>query len=162
MNHYAGRCSISGDKLILNGKKYSTEDLDKLPNDLSGFEISSKRGHMGMCFFSELNPLSNFHCANFTIDSENYHSSEQYIQKAKADYFGDTRVSDDIMRAETLLECKQLARNITTYDHAEWCRIAKSKCECGITCKFQQNPSLMNLLISTGNRILAEASYDKL
>ena len=162
MNHYAGRCRISGDKLTLNGRKYSTEDLDKLPNDLSGFEISSKRGCVGMCFFGELNPLSNFHRASFTIENEHFHSTKQYIQKTKADYFGDTRMSDEIKRAEMPLECKQLARNIATYDHAEWSRIAKSKCECGIACKFLQNPPLMNLLISTGSGILAEASYDKL
>ena len=65
------------------------------------------------------------------------------------------------MKAESPLKCKQLARNISTYDHTEWSRIAKSKCEHGIVCKFVQNPSLMKLLISTGNGILAEASYDK-
>ena len=115
-----------------------------------------------MSFFGQLNPLSNFHRASFTIDNDHFHSTKQYIQKAKADYFGDTMMSDEIMRAETPLECKQLARNIATYDHAEWSRIAKSKCKRGITCKFLQNPPLMNLLVSTGSGILAEASYDKL
>ena len=162
MSQYAGRCRIAGDKLILNGRKYSTDDLDKLPTELSGFEISSKRCRSGMCFFGELNPLSNFHRAQFNVDNEVYHSSEQFIQKVKADYFGDAQTSNDIMRADTPLECKQLARNITRYDHIEWSRIARSKCECGITCKFQQNPALMNLLISTGEGILAEASYNKL
>ena len=70
LNHYAGRCRISGDKLVINGRKYSTDELDQLPLDLSGYEISTKRGREGMCFFGELNPLSNFHRAQFTINRE--------------------------------------------------------------------------------------------
>ena len=66
------------------------------------------------------------------------------------------------MHATTPLECKRLAREITRYDHQEWSNIAKSKCEPGIVSKFQQNPMHMNLLLSTGDTIIAEATYDKL
>ena len=66
------------------------------------------------------------------------------------------------MRASSPLECKRLAREITRSDHVEWCRVARSKCEPGIRCKFQQNPTLMNLLLNTGEGIIAEATYDKL
>ena len=85
LNHYAGRCRISGDKLKINGRKYSMDELGQLPSDLSGYEISTKQGREGMCSFGELNPLSNFHRAQFTVDGETYHSSEQFIQKTKAE-----------------------------------------------------------------------------
>ena len=162
INHYAGRCRISGDKLIVNSRKYSTNELDQLLEDLSGYEISTKCGHSNMCFFGELNPLSNFHKAKFTCSGETYHSSEQFIQKTKAEHFGENRVTEDIMHATTPLEYKRLARDITRYDHQEWSNIAKSKCKPGITSKFQQNPALMNLLLSTGDVIIAETTYDKL
>ena len=162
INHYAGRCRISGDKLIVNGRKYSTDELDQLSGDLSGYEISTKCGCSYMCFFRELNPLSNFHKVKFTFSGETYHSSEQFIQKTKAEHFSENRVAEDIMRASTPLECKRLAREITRYDHQEWSSITKSKCEPGIACKFQQNPTLMNLLVSAGDMIIAEATYDKL
>ena len=162
INHYVGRCRISGDKLIVNSRKYSTDELDQLPEDLSRYEISTKCGHSNMCFFGELNPLLNFHKATFTYSGKTYHSSEQFIQKTKAEHFGENRVTKDIMHATTPLECKRLAREITRYDHQEWSNIAKSKCEPSITSKFQQNPVLMNLLLSTGDVIIAEATYDKL
>ena len=66
------------------------------------------------------------------------------------------------MGASSALECKRLAREITRYDHAEWCRIAKARCEPGIRSKFEQNPTLMNLLLNTRDGIIAEATYDKL
>ena len=162
LNHYAGRCRISSDKLIINSRKYSTNELDRLPQDLSGFEITTKQSREGMCFFGELNPLSNFHSAQFTVNGETYASSEQFIQKTKAEYFGENRVAEEIMQTSSALECKRLARENTRYDHAEWCRIAKPWSEPGIRSKFEQNPTLMNLLLNTGDGIIAEATYDKL
>ena len=113
LNHYAGRCRISGDKLIINGRKCSTNKLDRLPQDLRGFEITTKRSREGMCFFGELNPHSNLHSAQFTADGETCASSEQFIQKTKAEYFGKNRVAEEIMQASSILECKRLAREIT-------------------------------------------------
>ena len=133
MNHYSGRCRITWDKLVLNGRKYGIEDLDSLPNDLCGYSISSKHSRDGtrMCFFGEMNPLSNFHKASFKIGSTPYHSTEQYIQKAKADHFGATRVSEEIMKTSEPIECKMIARNIEAYDHSEWIQVAKEKCKPG-------------------------------
>ena len=58
------------------------------------------------------------------------------------------------------LECKQIARNISGYKREEWMKAAKVMCENGIFEKFKQNELLANLLMSTENQLLAEASKD--
>ena len=40
-------------------------------------------------FFGELNPLSTFHPCVFKVEDNWFHSSEQYIQLKKAEYFND-------------------------------------------------------------------------
>ena len=59
------------------------------------------------------------------------------------------------------MECKTEARNIRNYDQQLWESSAKSLCYDGIKAKFTQNPWLANLLLSTNDEILAEATYDK-
>ena len=67
------------DWLVINGKHYTLENLDQLPSKLNMFNISSHSNETTITFFGELNPLSNFHKANFLCDKIQYHSSEQYI-----------------------------------------------------------------------------------
>ena len=50
--------------------------------------------------------------------------------------------AEKILAVDTPLECKQLARDIENYNKYGWKSIAKSMCESGIKCKFDQNPKL--------------------
>ena len=66
------------------------------------------------------------------------------------------------MRATTLMECKELAKNIAGFNHDSWKEVAKSWCKPGIEAKFMSNPYLVNMLQSTGDKTLVEACYNKL
>ena len=112
-------------------------------------------------FFGELNPLSNFHLAPFNINGVNYHSSEQYIQHQKCIVFGDKELKNLILKAETALECKILSHDITNYDPERWKLTAKASCTPGILVKFEQNPTLWNLLKGTSKSTLVECCKDK-
>ena len=96
------------------------------------------------------------------MNGQNYHSSEQYIQAQKVDYFSDTDTLNQIMRATTPMECKELAKDITGFNSDSWKEVAKSRCKPGIEAKFMSNPYLINMLQSTGDKVLVEACYDKL
>ena len=102
-----------------------------------------------VAFFGKLNLFSNFHPTPFECDNKHYHSSEQYIQEAKALHFGDNETAHAIMQAKTVLECKNLAREVANYNHADWKSHAKSLCKPGLLAKFKSNDSLSNLLKST-------------
>ena len=157
---YKGKCRMEGDSLIIHGKKYTKNNLKTLPDNISGFSVTSRCDGNILAFFGELNPFSNFHPSPFTYDGVQYHSAEQMIQYMKACFFEDEATAQHILQCDNALECKQIARNISGYKREEWMKAAKVMCENGIFKKFQQNEPLANLLMSTESQLLAEASKD--
>ena len=117
---YENSCRMEEDCLVINGKYYTIENLDQLPDKLNVFNITSRSNETTIGFFGELNPLSNFHKASFACKNTQYHCSEQYIQHRKADYFGDRITSNKILNSMTALECKQLSTSIRNYDKWQW------------------------------------------
>ena len=105
--------------------------------------------------------MSNFHPVKINHDGFIYHSSEQLIQHKKAQLFGDAITEAQILSTSTAMECKTEARNTRNYDQQLWESSAKTLCYDGIKAEFTQNPWLANLLLSTNNEILVEATYDK-
>ena len=100
------------DKLVIDGKRYGMDDLDKLPQTISPINVSTKSNDKVVSFFGELCPLSNFHPANFIYKGQSYHSSEQFIQHAKAQYFNDQETAQRILNAQSALACKQLGYHV--------------------------------------------------
>ena len=153
---------MDGDTLIIQGRKYTTKNLHSLPSDISGYKASSKESETSLAFFGELSPFSNFNISPFTLHGQHYHSSEQFIQAQKAEFFSDTGTRNEILKAATPQEYKDLARNIAGYNQERWNTVAKTLCKQGIEAKFMSNPYLVNILQSTGDKILVEPCYDKL
>ena len=126
MSKYHRRYRLEGDTLVIKGVSYTVNDINKLPNDLSGENISSISDRESYRFYGRLHPFSNFYQAPFKFQGSDYHSSEQMIQHLKATYFDDEETVDQIMYSDNTLDCKRLARNISDYNHEDWCPIAKS------------------------------------
>ena len=159
---YKGKSKIEGDTLVIRGKKYTTDNLHNLPENINGYRASTKSDANTFAFFGELNPFSNYHTAHFSLDNKHYHCTEQYIQEQKALYFKDKITALEIMNAKSALECKKLSMNITRYSPDSWTAIAKDLCRPGITAKISSSEDLINLLLETGNRQITEATYDQL
>ena len=159
---YQGLCRLDCDELVLKGKHYTVDRLDRLPTNLNVFNLSCKEDIDTVGFFGELNPLSNFHPANFTVNGIHYTSSEQFIQHMKALAFNDYTTAKKIINATNALECKELSRDILNFEKTAWEEIAKAKCKPGITQKFRQNSCLRDVLIHcTGNKQIIESAKDK-
>jgi len=107
--------------------------------------------------------LSQWYDCKFTVDGTQYSTAEQYMMSQKAVLFGDIEVNEEIMKAGHPNEYKALGRKIRSFDPAIW---DKSKTDIvikGNTAKFSQNPELKKFLLSTGDRVLVEASpYDRI
>ena len=159
---YKKKCKMEGDNLIIKGVTYTVNNFASLPEELNGYNSTSKQDENSIGFFGELNPMSNFHRCNFEVNGINYHSAEQFIQMEKAIYFKDRNVANKIQEADTPIDCKQLAREITNVSHEEWKKTAKEICYPGIKAKFVQNENLKNILKNTGTLTLMECSYDTL
>ena len=136
-------------------------NLQQLPDKLKPMKVSSREDANTIGFFGELCPFSNFYEAEFIWNGYIYHSSEQYIQHQKAKYCGDTAAANEIMSCKTALQCKCAARNIDNYIPDDWIKFATSECVKGLTAKFDQNPKLKALLLSTGDKMLVECSWDR-
>ena len=159
---YKMKSKVEGGKLVIQGKRYTTKSLHLLPERLIGYNVSKKEDTNHIGFIGELNPLLNFHEASFGVDWIKFNSSEQYIQYQKAKLFSDERAIRKILESSTALECKSISKEIINFDPIVWRDCAASKCEEGITAKFVQNPVLLKLLVSTGDKVLVECAYDHL
>ena len=127
------------------------------------FDVSSKQNDSVVVFFGEINPLSNFFPAPFSYEGIRYISSEQFIQSAKAKYFGDLDTQDQILGCATSWECKELSRQIRNVVESRWDEVAGDICHPGIRAKFQQNPHVLDTLICrTGSKRIAESAADRL
>ena len=162
LREYKMKSKLDGDKLIIQGKTYSSKTVHLLPEPLTGYSVTSKESNSHIGFFGELNPLSNFHPAPLIHEGINFHSSKQLIQYQKAKLFSDEHTAQKILESDTALKCQQLSREIANFDHITWQDSARNVSEPGIQQKFTQNPMLMNLLKATGSKILVECAYDRL
>ena len=158
---YQKRCRLDVDELVILGKHYTVDRLNRLPPDLNVFNLTSKNDEDTIGYFGELNPLSNFHPAPFTVNRIHYICSEQFIQHTKAILFKDYVTAKKILNATTALECKTLSREIENFDKPTWESCAKERCSEGIKQKFTQNSALRDVLIHcTGNKTIVESTSD--
>ena len=156
---YQRKCRLEGDALIILGTSYRTNDLEKLPQELHGENISCVPNRESYEFFGKLHPFSNFYATNFNFQGYEYHSSEQMIQHLKASYFGDEETAQKILNASSAFECKRLSKEIADYNHKDWCSIAKNMCESGIKVKFDQNPVIKKKLLATKGKHWSSAVW---
>ena len=128
------------------------DNLDELPVEVNGFDITSKQECNTLGFYGELNPFSNFDKSPFTLNGRGFHSSEQFIQYKKATHHKDFATTTKVLQCEMAFECKQIGKTIdTSFDNPSWDNCAKEKCKPGIAAKFEQNRPLLNILLGTGD-----------
>ena len=142
--------------------KYSIENLNKLPKDLTPYKASQRTTDSCLIFHGQHTPLSNYHLSPFAIEGHKLHSAEQFIQFKKACHFNDYVTADKIKACKQAGDAKTLSWNIQNYSKESWNMVAKDTCFSGIRAKFTQNPLLLKFLQSTTPLTLAESSYDKL
>ena len=156
------KCKLEGATLHIKGRPYNIRTLHKLPKELNVFKISSKSNSDTVGFYGQLNPLSNFHFAQFTHEGITFHSSEQWIQYQKALFASDIESCNKILATKTAIECKLLSHKIEDLNGDAWDDVAKSRCKPGIFAKFNQNPKLMESLLRTKNKTIVECAKDTL
>ena len=150
---YRKRYRMENDLLVIKGKRYGVEDMHTLPKSLKPVNISSKSNTTTYGYFGELNPLSNFYQAPFTLDDKTFHCREQFIQWKKAELFKDKAAMRRISKARTGHQCKEEGKNISNYKNTIWEKKVKSLCKPGVKQKFVEN--------STPREVLMQKAYGK-
>ena len=101
---------------------------------------------------------SQWHKSPMTIDEIEYSSCEQYMMHQKALTFGDSEIAEKVLQTSNPKDQKGLGRQIKGFDKDKWDSVCLGIVYRGNFAKFSQNPDLMEELLSTGDRLLVEAS----
>ena len=102
--------------------------------------------------------LSQWWPASFQYSVERFSSAEQFMMAGKAALFADKEARAAIMACDDPAQIKSLGRTVRCFDPAVWDRVKYSVVLNGCWLKFSQNRNLRDYLLSTENRVLAEAS----
>lgn len=111
-------------------------------------------------FYSNLDnaykPFSNFHLAPLSIDGKTYPSVEHYFQAMK--FPTSPEYQETIRTAKTPAKAKTLGSTRDKPLRNDWNQVREQVMMKALRAKFSQHPALKQLLLSTGDRKLVEAS----
>ncbi len=102
--------------------------------------------------------LSQWYEIAFTVNNVTYPSTEHYMMAEKARLFNDNTSLHKILAAKHPGEAKTLGRSVAPFDEIIWQEHRFTIALQGNMAKFQQNTELKSFLLTTGNKILVEAS----
>lgn len=102
--------------------------------------------------------FSQWYPAPFTLEEVRYHSAEHYMMAEKARIFHDLEVRDRIIATSNPGTAKALGREVKGFNQAIWEQQRMDIVIRANIAKFSQNKQLGEFLISTGTRVLVEAS----
>ena len=102
--------------------------------------------------------LSQWWVADFVVAGITYPSTEHWMMAEKARLFGDEDMLVQILAAKSPAEAKKLGREIQGFDAEVWEAHKVGIVREGNLHKFGQHPDLLTFLLSTGDRVLVEAS----
>lgn len=102
--------------------------------------------------------LSQWYQCAFMVDGQYYNCAEQYLMAEKARIFGDEEMRQQILAEYNQLAMKKLGRKVRGYDDLIWKDKRFDVVVKGNIAKFSQNDKQHGFLLSTGDKILVEAS----
>ena len=157
---------LSQDKLIINGKSFTVAPVNNVTeaNDILDLPLTCQRVSPDkdiVLFMGAYSPYSNLYHSEFTIDNTRYTSVEQYIQSEKASLFDDDVTKSRIMKEVNPYKTKKYGSKVRNFVPECWRQVDKQVAFKAVCAKFQQNVTLRNLLIASGNAEIAESTPDE-
>jgi ribA/ribD-fused uncharacterized protein len=93
-----------------------------------------------------------------TQEKSTFNCVEQYMMVKKASLFSDEEAVKAILSTSQPSSQKAIGRSVKGYSDAVWDPVARSTVYPAIYAKFTQNGHLNNLLLTTGDKVIVEAS----
>lgn len=107
--------------------------------------------------------FSQWDSSPFIIDGVTFNCCEQWMMFSKASVFKDKETAMQILREKSPRIQKALGRRVANFDADHWNKVARDLVYIGNMAKFQQNIGYLNELLSSGDKIIVEASpYDNI
>ncbi len=102
--------------------------------------------------------LGQWQHSDFTVDIDDYTCAEQYMMAEKARLFEDEVIEKQILQTRDPKQIKALGKKVKNFDQILWDKTKYSIVLNGNYYKFSQNKSMRDFLLSTGDKLLVEAS----
>jgi ribA/ribD-fused uncharacterized protein len=102
--------------------------------------------------------FSQWYPAPFEVEGVRYSTAEHYMMASKARLFGDTEAERAILRSPHPGAAKRLGRGVAGFSDDVWVARREEIVLQGSLAKFGQHPALLDYLLGTKRRVLAEAS----
>ncbi|MEU9411575.1 NADAR family protein [Streptomyces sp. NPDC048281] len=102
--------------------------------------------------------LSQWWASPFVVDGVEYATAEHWMMAGKARLFGDAEAERAVLAAAHPAEAKKAGRLVRGFDESIWTRERSGIVVEGSVHKFAATPDLRDYLLSTGDRVLVEAS----
>ena len=138
--------------------KYSIETIIGLGRVLRREDFVFFWGHVARAEKQAKACLSQWYPCVFEVDGFYYNCAEQFMMAEKARLFHDDDARQKIMQAYDPMNQKKMGRRVQGYVDALWKEHCFNTVVRGNVAKFSQNEKLRDFLLSTGDKILVEAS----
>ena len=157
------KVSMRGNRLILNGKQYTCDNIHEVPESVNPSKLAEKSNSKMLVFggsTSSQHKLSNFYKVNgkFVYEHIEYSTSEQAYQHKKARIAGDQNMGRQIMFNPDPSTQKFLGQKIQGLDEKKWNAEKRGYMKDILVAKFNQSDDLKHTLLDTGNKQLGEAN----
>lgn len=149
-------------QLFLDGKFYGADELETLPDELRPSTISTPGNKQVVVFFGKDSKFSNHHYATFTVEGVAFTSIEQYLAFSRARISQRSDLAERAMASDDPVEAKRVLHLLREEpSQEEWETQRRDILFKGLLEKFSQNPDLREYLLSSEDRILGEASRNR-
>ena len=155
--------SLRLDKLSINGTQYTVDSLSKLPEFLRPEKIATRKAGDVTVFYTRNAVFSNFYTKTpIKLDGQEYNTTEQYYQHAKAMFFNDDEKASQIMAQSDPHQQYLLGQQVRGFKDgkARWMPEGRKVLLKANTAKYEQHVNARQALLATGTDILGEASPD--
>jgi ribA/ribD-fused uncharacterized protein len=114
-----------------------------------------------LAYYGETEIMSHMYRCEFWHRDILFNHVEKFMMYGKAMLFNDVAKAQEILNSDSPYDCKKLGREVAGFDDAIWKQWDNQIVLRGNREKYTQNPGLAQFLVSTGDLILAEGSFDK-
>lgn len=102
--------------------------------------------------------LSQWYESPFKDKGDTFRTAEHFMMFEKARLFGNQKIAEQVLATNTPGEAKQLGREVQGFNQKTWQEARFEIVVHANLLKFSQNKNLKDFLLSTGERVLVEAS----
>ena len=123
LEKYKTKISITGDTLIIDSIRYTVDNLNELPADLSPRHFCEKSSGSFLAFggiVSEFSPFSNWYPCDIQSDGHTFRSLEQAYQFRKAVYCGDKSSAVKLQHTTDPRRAKEIGSKISGLVKTDW------------------------------------------